>query len=132
MFSINVLTISYPSPVKPSSLHIYEIVDTKEGLELSVHIHIVLQNSRLVSNSLSGCIPLLLGKRLIPSSDFFTWARDSSLTFKALVDAFIAGNSDLQPVLQNYICAQAQLQAIPNPSGDLSNGAGLGEPKFEV
>lgn len=54
------------------------------------------------------------------------------MTFKALVDAFIAGNTSLQAQIQNYIYAQAQLQAVSNPSGSLSNGAGLGEPKFEV
>ena len=54
------------------------------------------------------------------------------MTFKALIDAFIAGNSTLQPEIQNYIYAQARLQAVTNPSGDLSNGSGLGEPKFEV
>ncbi|KAF6229617.1 hypothetical protein HO173_011472 [Letharia columbiana] len=63
---------------------------------------------------------------------FYTWTRDSALTYKALVDAFIAGNSSLQLEIENYIYAQAQLQAVSNPSGDLSNGAGLGEPKFEV
>ena len=75
---------------------------------------------------------LICDKRLIASLDFYTWTRDSALTFKAVVDAFIAGNSSLQPEIQNYVYAQAQLQAISNPSGDLSNGAGLGEPKFEV
>ena len=71
-------------------------------------------------------------KRLMTTLDFYTWTRDSALTFKALIDAFIAGNSTLQPEIQNYIYAQARLQAVPNPSGDLSNGSGLGEPKFEV
>ncbi len=63
---------------------------------------------------------------------FYAWTRDSALTFKALVDAFIAGNSALQPQIEKYIYAQAQLQAVSNPSGSLANGAGLGEPKFEV
>jgi len=54
------------------------------------------------------------------------------LTFKALIDAFIMGNTNLQGQIQNYVYAQAQLQAVSNPSGSLSNGAGLGEPKFEV
>lgn len=49
-----------------------------------------------------------------------------------MVDAFIAGNTGLQAQILNYIYAQAQLQAVSNPSGSLSNGAGLGEPKFEV
>ena len=64
--------------------------------------------------------------------DFYSWTRDSALTFKALVDAFIAGNKALQPEIQNYIYAQASLQTVSNPSGGLDNGAGLGEPKFEV
>ena len=64
--------------------------------------------------------------------DFYTWTRDSALTLKALVDAFIAGNAALQPQIQNYVYAQASLQTVSNPSGDLSSGAGLGEPKFEV
>ncbi len=75
-----------------------------------------------------------LNKIILPrvSSDFYSWTRDSALTHKALIDAFIAGNANLQSEIQNYICAQARLQPIPNRSGDLSNGAGLGEPKFEV
>lgn len=64
--------------------------------------------------------------------DYYAWTRDSALTFKALVDALMAGNTSLQPEIQNYIYAQAKLQTVSNPSGDLSNGAGLGEPKFEV
>ena len=64
--------------------------------------------------------------------DFYTWTRDSALTIKALVDAFIAGDTGLQPQIENYIYAQAQLQSVSNPSGDLSDGAGLGEPKFEA
>lgn len=63
---------------------------------------------------------------------FHSWTRDSALTFKVLVDAFIAGNSALQSQIEKYIYAQAQLQAVSNPSGSLANGAGLGEPKFEV
>lgn len=37
----------------------------------------------------------------------------------------------LQNQIQNYITAQARLQRIHSPSGDLSSG-GLGEPKFEA
>lgn len=72
------------------------------------------------------------GNSLILCIDFYSWTRDSALALKALVDTFIAGDSSLQPDIQSYIYAQAQLQAVPNPSGDLSDGAGLGEPKFEV
>jgi glucoamylase len=47
------------------------------------------------------------------------------------VDAFIAGNTNLQSTIEQYISAQAQVQTISNPSGDLSTG-GLAEPKFNV
>jgi glucoamylase len=50
---------------------------------------------------------------------------------KALVDRFIAtGDTNLQILINDYISAQAHTQTISNPSGSLSDGAGLGEPKF--
>lgn len=49
-----------------------------------------------------------------------------------LVDAFIAGDASLQPEIEHYIAAQALLQTVANPSGDLTDGSGLGEPKFEA
>lgn len=51
---------------------------------------------------------------------------------KILVDTLIAGDASLQPTIERYIIAQAKLQAIHNPSGHLSDGAGLGEPKFNA
>lgn len=49
-----------------------------------------------------------------------------------LIDTFIAGDMSLQPEIEDYISAQALLQTVANPSGDLTDGTGLGEPKFEV
>ncbi|KAL8969690.1 MAG: hypothetical protein Q9183_001879 [Haloplaca sp. 2 TL-2023] len=63
---------------------------------------------------------------------FYTWTRDAALTFKVLIDHFIAGETSLQPRIEDYISAQAVLQTVTNPSGDLTDGSGLGEPKFEV
>ena len=63
--------------------------------------------------------------------DFYSWTRDSALTFKLLVDTFISGDFALQGEIENYISAQAKVQTISNPSGGLSTG-GLGEPKFYV
>ncbi|KAL9601324.1 MAG: hypothetical protein Q9219_002619 [cf. Caloplaca sp. 3 TL-2023] len=63
---------------------------------------------------------------------FYTWTRDSALTMKMLVDAFIAGDTSLQPAIEDYVSAQALLQTVANPSGDLTDGSGLGEPKFET
>ncbi|KAK2796494.1 hypothetical protein FQN50_009539 [Emmonsiellopsis sp. PD_5] len=62
---------------------------------------------------------------------FYTWTRDSGLVFKQLADALIAGDTALEAHLKNYVTAQAQLQNVSNPSGDLTTG-GLGEPKFHV
>jgi glucoamylase len=65
--------------------------------------------------------------------DFFTWTRDSALTFKMIVDEFLFGKSELGPYIEDYITAQAVLQTVTNPSGALlPSGLGLGEPKFRV
>lgn len=64
---------------------------------------------------------------------WYTWTRDSALTFKEVVDTFEDSyNTTLQTEIENYIAAQAYLQGISNPSGSLSDGTGLGEPKFNV
>lgn len=54
------------------------------------------------------------------------------MTFKILVDTFIAGDKSLQRHIQDYVTAQAKLQTIDNPAGGLANGRGLGEAKFEA
>lgn len=54
------------------------------------------------------------------------------MTFKVLIDEFIAGDDSLESTIHDYISAQAKLQAVPNPSGDLSDGKGLAEPKYNV
>ncbi|KAL0940962.1 glycosyl hydrolase family 15 [Colletotrichum truncatum] len=64
---------------------------------------------------------------------FYTWTRDAGLVFKAVVDIFTNSyDVNLQVNIQNYIASQARLQGVSNPSGGLGDGAGLGEPKFEV
>ena len=62
----------------------------------------------------------------------YTWTRDSALTLKTLVDEFINGNKALQSHIEDYLKAQAILQTVSNPSGSLSSGSGLGEPKFNI
>lgn len=51
---------------------------------------------------------------------------------QALVHEFIAGNTSLETLIQQYITSQAKLQTVTNPSGSLSDGSGLGEPKFNI
>ncbi|KAL7795225.1 Six-hairpin glycosidase-like protein [Trichoderma ceciliae] len=64
---------------------------------------------------------------------YYMWTRDSALVFKDVVDRFTHKyDAGLQRRIQQYISAQAALQGISNPSGSLSDGSGLGEPKFEL
>ncbi|KAI1780488.1 carbohydrate-binding module family 20 protein [Hypoxylon cercidicola] len=64
---------------------------------------------------------------------FYTWTRDAALVFKAIVDRFANSyDASLQTEIQNYITAQARLQTVSDPSGSLSDGTGLGEPKYNV
>ena len=66
-------------------------------------------------------------------TDYYTWTRDSALTLKVLVDLFRNGDTDLLSIIEEYINAQAYIQTVSNPSGNLANaGLGLGEPKFNV
>ncbi|KAI8632130.1 carbohydrate-binding module family 20 protein [Xylariaceae sp. FL1651] len=64
---------------------------------------------------------------------FYTWTRDASLTMKMIVDEFLLGEKQLQSYIEDFIQSQAVLQTVTNPSGTfLPNGAGLGEPKYNV
>ncbi|KAF2743043.1 carbohydrate-binding module family 20 protein [Sporormia fimetaria CBS 119925] len=62
---------------------------------------------------------------------FYTWTRDAALTYKMLVERFIAGDSSLRTKIDQYVSAQAILQGVSNPSGGPTTG-GLGEPKFNA
>lgn len=61
---------------------------------------------------------------------FYTWTRDSALTFKFLIDSYIQGNRGLGSLIQEYILAQGRLQTVDNLSGTFASGQGLGEPKY--
>lgn len=62
---------------------------------------------------------------------FYTWTRDSALTYTMIVDELIFGNASLQKTVEDYTHAQADLQTVTNPSGTFwPAGLGLGEPKF--
>ncbi|GAW05591.1 glycoside hydrolase family 15 protein [Lentinula edodes] len=62
----------------------------------------------------------------------YTWTRDSALTFQTIIDQFTLGfDTTLRGEIDNYVGAQAIVQQISNPSGDITTG-GLGEPKFYV
>ncbi|KAJ6611412.1 glycoside hydrolase family 15 protein [Mycena sp. CBHHK59/15] len=62
----------------------------------------------------------------------YTWTRDSSLVFKAIIDLFTSGaDTTLLGQIQNFVSAEKILQQVSNPSGTVSTG-GLGEPKFNI
>ncbi|KAI0343607.1 glucoamylase [Trametopsis cervina] len=62
----------------------------------------------------------------------FTWVRDSSLVFKAIIDQFTSGqDTSLRPLIDQFISAEGALQQVTNPSGSVTTG-GLGEPKFNI
>ncbi|KAL6891498.1 glycoside hydrolase family 15 Glucoamylase [Trichoderma longibrachiatum] len=64
---------------------------------------------------------------------YYMWTRDSALVFKNLVDRFTETyDAGLQRRIEQYITAQVTLQGLSNPSGSLTDGSGLGEPKFEL
>ncbi|GAP83733.1 putative glucoamylase [Rosellinia necatrix] len=64
---------------------------------------------------------------------WYTWTRDAALVFKAVVERLAHKyDGDLQKEIANYIVSQAKLQTVSNPSGDLSDGRGLGEAKYLV
>ncbi|KAL2839805.1 putative glucoamylase precursor [Aspergillus pseudoustus] len=63
---------------------------------------------------------------------FYTWTRDAGLTLAAVIEQFNAGDTSLEPLIQSYVDSQAKLQTVDNPSGGLSDGSGLAEPKFNV
>ena len=68
---------------------------------------------------------------LLTSIDWYTWSRDAALTYKVLIERFIHGDKSLKSKIDDYVSAQAELQALTNPSGGPDSG-GLGEPKFNV
>ncbi|KAF8158200.1 glucoamylase [Crassisporium funariophilum] len=62
----------------------------------------------------------------------FTWTRDSSLVFKAIIDQFTSGqDASLRTSIDQFLAAETTLQQVSNPSGSVSTG-GLGEPKFNI
>lgn len=66
---------------------------------------------------------------------FYTWTRDSALTFATILRRMLpadkASEPELESLLREYVLSQAAIQLVDNPSGGLFDG-GLGEPKFTV
>ena len=87
------------------------------------------QNSSLVVGATPGVV--VASPSTVNPDYFYTWTRDSALTYTMLIDELIFGNLKLRKTIEDYTAAQAVLQTVTNPSGSLwPAGDGLAEPKF--
>lgn len=115
---------------------------TKRSVDSFIATESPIALSRLLCNiGSTGCYAAGVDSGIVIASPdktnpdyFYTWSRDSALTFKEVIDTFSYDyNSTLQTEIENYAGSQAILQGVSNPSGDLTDGGlGLGEPKFNV
>ncbi|KAL9600100.1 MAG: hypothetical protein Q9179_003331 [Wetmoreana sp. 5 TL-2023] len=127
-------SLAVPSIWLPLSERATGSLDTFIASESPVALQGVLNNIGSTGAKAVGVDPgLVVASPSKTDPDYFyTWTRDSALTFKMLIDNFIAGDASLRTEIENYISAQAILQTVSNPSGDITDGSGLGEPKLKV
>ncbi|KAH0843147.1 putative glucoamylase [Fonsecaea pedrosoi] len=86
-------------------------------------------NSTLVPGASPGVV--VASPSTVNPNYFYTWTRDSALTYRMLIEELIFGNLTLRKTIEDYTAAQAIVQTVTNPSGSLwPAGDGLGEPKF--
>lgn len=102
--------------------------------ERAISIEGVLSNiGGLNSTWVEGASPgiVVASPSTVNPNYFYTWTRDSALTYIMLIDELIFGNRTLRGTIEDYTTSQAILQTITNPSGSLwPAGDGLGEAKF--
>ncbi|KAJ5112263.1 Glycoside hydrolase family 13 [Penicillium argentinense] len=138
MVGSNILTLALLAPAALSSaVHPYRRQSGLDGFiqsESSAALQGILNNIGANGSAVPGAAAGVVVASPSKSNPdyFYTWTRDAALTLKVLIDQFLAGNNSLESLIQQYITAQAKLQTISNPSGDLASGAGLGEPKFNT
>ncbi|KAH7914250.1 glycoside hydrolase family 15 protein [Hygrophoropsis aurantiaca] len=94
----------------------------------------VLANIGAEGSKSSGAYPgVVIASPSTTNPDYlYTWVRDSSLVFKALIDEYTSGeDTTLRSLIDEFISAEANIQQVTNPSGTVTTG-GLGEPKFMI
>ncbi|EXJ58904.1 hypothetical protein A1O7_06334 [Cladophialophora yegresii CBS 114405] len=136
------LTLSLPASGEASPFDIQN-VERRQGAdalstfiaqEQAISLQGVLSNigglnSSLVNGARPGVVVASPSK--VNPDYFYTWTRDSALTYTMLIDELIFGNLTLRTTIEDYTAAQAVLQTVTNPSGSLwPAGDGLGEAKF--
>ncbi|KAJ5961553.1 hypothetical protein N7501_006494 [Penicillium viridicatum] len=133
MLTLNVLTALLAPGVLSSALPARDL-HARADLDAAGALKGILKNIGADGSAVSGASAGIVVASPSKSNPdyFYTWTRDAALTFKVLIDEFIAGDDSLESTIHDYISAQAKLQAVSNPSGDLSDGKGLAEPKYNV
>ncbi|CCU74978.1 glucoamylase, partial [Blumeria hordei DH14] len=108
--------LTYSSPTSSPQYYLRELPTLKDAVDsfIATETPIALSNIRCNIGPAGKCVP----------------GAHSGL---CLVDIFVNDyDPSLQALIEDYITSQAYLQTLSNPSGDLSSGAGLGEPKFNA
>lgn len=119
-----------PSLAQPSSLQTSLDLESWIQAEIPIAFKGILDNIGPTAADANPGIVVASPSRSDPDY-YYTWTRDAALTYKCLVDALVAGQVDAESSLQDYVLAQARIQTVSNPSGDICTG-GLAEPKFNV
>ncbi|KAJ5178483.1 Six-hairpin glycosidase [Penicillium coprophilum] len=136
MLTFNLLTALLAPGVLSAALHPRQEADLDGFIksESTLALKSILSNIGADGSAVSGAgAGIVIASPSKSDPDYFyTWTRDAALTLKVLIDDFLAGETSLESTIQDYITAQAKLQAVSNPSGDLSDGAGLAEPKYQA
>ncbi|KAJ5676556.1 glycosyl hydrolase family 15 [Penicillium maclennaniae] len=126
MFGHNILTLALLASLAPA----VTFIQSETSIALQGVLYNVGANGTNVAGASSGVVVASPSKS--NPNYYYTWTRDADLTLAMVVESFIAGETSLETVIQQYIAAQATVQTISSPSGGSSDGAGLGEPKFNV
>ncbi|KAI6631614.1 hypothetical protein MCOR14_007737 [Pyricularia oryzae] len=120
---------------RPNSLARRANVDSFIEVERPIALQGVLRNIGSDGALVRGAGPgvVIASPSTVDPDYFYTWTRDSALVLKCLTDIFANKyDAGLQSTITQYITTQAQVQRIDNPSGPLSDGSGLGEPKYNA
>jgi glucoamylase len=123
-------SVSICSTFEERQSNLNEFILAERGIALTGALaNIGGLNSSLVPGADPGVV--VASPSTVNPNYFYTWTRDSALTYLMIIDELLLGNTSLRKTVEDYVTAQAYLQTITNPSGSLyPAGDGLGEPKF--
>jgi len=124
------VALASPTPERRQVLTLSDFIAQERPVSLDGALaNIGGLNSTWVEGASSGVVVASPSK--VNPNYFFTWTRDSALTYMMLIDELIFGNRSLRGTIEDYTKSQAILQTVTNPSGSLwPAGDGLGEAKF--